>query len=79
MPQDTTIRWISLDLSILRVDDAPLTDADIDQVTNVVVRALELAGYDACGTTEICETPPGVIVTQIQEICDRLLARMEAY
>ena len=79
MPEDVTIRWISLDLSILRVDDAPLTDADIDQVTNVVVRALELAGYNACGTTEICETTQGVVVTEIQEICDRLLARMEAY
>ena len=79
MPQDTTIRWISADLVITRTDEAPLTSDDTDRVIDVVVDALEQAGYDVCGTAKIRETPPGVIVTEIQEIAARLLARMGAH
>ena len=72
------IRWISADLAITRADEAPLTSADADQVIDVVVQALEQAGYDTCGTTEIREASAEVILTQIQEIAARLLAREEA-
>ena len=72
------IRWISADLAITRTDEAPLTSDDADQVIDVVVQALEQAGYDVFGTTEIREAPTEVILAQIQEIADRLLAREEA-
>jgi hypothetical protein len=72
------IRWISADLAITRTDEAPLTSDDADQVIDVVVQALEQAGYDVFGTTEIREAPAEVILAQIQEIAARLLAREEA-
>ena len=72
------IRWISADLAITRADEAPLTSDDADQVIDVVVQALEQAGYDVFGTTEIREAPTEVILAQIQEIASRLLAREEA-
>jgi hypothetical protein len=72
------IRWISADLAITRTDEAPLTSDDADQVIDVVVQALEQAGYDVFGTTEIREAPTEVILAQIQEIAARLLAREEA-
>ena len=72
------IRWLSADLAITRTDEAPLTSDDADQVIDVVVQALEQAGYDVFGTTEIREAPTEVILAQIQEIAARLLAREEA-
>lgn len=72
------IRWISADLAITRADEAPLTSTDADRIIDVVVPALEQAGYDVFGTTEIREASAEVILTQIQEIAARLLAREEA-
>ena len=69
------IRWISADLAITRTDEAPLTSDDTELVIDVVVDTLEQAGYDVCGTAKICEAPEGVIVTEIQEIAARILAR----
>jgi hypothetical protein len=79
MPQDTMVRWISADLAITRTDEAPLTSADTDRVIDVAVQALEQAGYDVFGTTEIREASEGVILAQIREITSRLLAREEAH
>jgi hypothetical protein len=79
MPQDTTVRWISADLAITRADEAPLTSDDADQVIDVVVEALEHAGYDVFGTTEIRTAPTEVVLAQIQEIAGRLLAQTEAH
>ena len=79
MPEDVTLRWINADLAITRTDEAPLTDTDTDQVLDVVVPALEEAGYDVFGTTEIREASERVILAQIREITSRLLAREEAH
>ena len=79
MPKDTTVRWISADLIITRTDEATPTSDDVDVVLDVVVPALEEAGYDVCGTTEIRKARVETILTQIQEIADRLLAREEAH
>ena len=73
------IRWISADLVITRTDEAPLTSDDTDRVIDVAVQALEQAGYDTCGTAEIREATQEVILTQIQEIASRILARTEAH
>ena len=73
------IRWISADLAITRTDGAPLTSDDADQVIDVAVQALEQAGYDVFGTTEIREASERVILAQIREITSRLMAREEAH
>jgi hypothetical protein len=77
MPEDVTLRWINADLAITRTDEAPLTEADADQVIDAIVEALEHAGYDAFGTTEIREAPEAVVLAQIQEIASRLLRAKE--
>jgi len=79
MPDDLTLRWISVDLAVTRADEASPTDDDADQVIDVVVEALEQAGYDVFGTVEIREAPEAVILTQVQEIASRLLARKETH
>ena len=73
------IRWISADLAITRTGGAPLTSDDADQVIDVAVQALEQAGYDVFGTTEIRGASEGVILAQIREITSRLLAQEEAH
>ena len=77
MPEDVTLRWISADLAITRTDEEPLVEADVDQVIDTVVEALERAGYDAFGMAEVREAPEAAILAQIQEIAARLMQAKE--
>ena len=78
MPEELILKWVSVDLAVTRTDEASLTEADADRVIDVVVEALEQAGYDVFGTVEVRTAEEKVILAQIQEIASRLLRRKGA-